>query len=503
MSGQKSELFILGANGFIGKEVVKEALGRGFHVKALVRDCEKAGELATAGAQFIQGDAAHPTNWIEEVAKSDVLIDLVQPQLPNRIGLSAVRKIAASRLTNMERLLVALETIPPTDRPLLMAVSGLDDLAPDQAERVHDESPLRTQFTGFSHIGVPVRRLLEQSKFASTFAYLGTVYGPGKAFAQRVFPQLATGRFRLAGSGDTRMPLVHVEDAARALVHLATLPTARLIGRSFVVADKSNATMATFAGYAAKLLGAPAPRTVPIWLARLVLGKVLCETLTRDIGADSSGLLSSGFEFRYPSYVEGLPPTLNRLGYETTGTPQKPIPARTGRVIPFWILMIAAVGSLMAENLLDFPLSAPRMMRLSGGLPLLDIRLWYSEHIAYQLFEALGATGRSAYLHFFWSVDLCLPFLFALFLSGAIKRSQFRRLSWLPALAAACDYAENIAITVMLLRYPDRTPTIVLLSSTLTSLKWVGYLASIFLAITGFLLQIWKRMDRSNSTRPN
>jgi uncharacterized protein YbjT (DUF2867 family) len=33
MSGQKSELFILGANGFIGKEVVKEALGRGFQAR--------------------------------------------------------------------------------------------------------------------------------------------------------------------------------------------------------------------------------------------------------------------------------------------------------------------------------------------------------------------------------------------------------------------------------------------------------------------------------------
>ena len=55
MSGQKSVLFILGANGFIGKEVVKEALDRGFHVKALVRDCAKAGELATALPFIISG----------------------------------------------------------------------------------------------------------------------------------------------------------------------------------------------------------------------------------------------------------------------------------------------------------------------------------------------------------------------------------------------------------------------------------------------------------------
>ncbi len=260
MSGQKSELFILGANGFIGKEVVKEALRGGFRVKAAVRDCPRARELAAAGAHLIRADASRPAEWILEVAHSEVLIDLVQPQLPERIGLKAIREIAESRVKDMERLLAALETLPPTTRPLLMAVSGLDDLVPDAAGCVHDDSPLRTQPAGFGYIGIPVRRLVQQSGFAWTFAYLGTVYGPGKAFAKRVFPQIAAGR------GDSHMPLVHVEDAARALVYLATLPAARLAGRSFVIADGSNVTMAKFAGFAAELLGARRRR------AQLLLG---------------------------------------------------------------------------------------------------------------------------------------------------------------------------------------------------------------------------------------
>jgi hypothetical protein len=330
-----------------------------------------------------------------------------------------------------------------------------------------------------------VRRILEESGFACAFAYLGTVYGPGRAFAQRVFPQIAAGRFRVAGGGKNRMPMVHVADAARALVRLAAIPG--LAGRSFVIADGSDATMAQFAGFAAELLGAPPPRTVPVWLARLVVGEVLCETLTRDVVARPTGLLSLGFEFRYPSFVQGLPPSLKELGY--------PIPAAP-RKTHFRLIAAAAVGALLAENLLDFPLSMPAMKRLAGGLPILDMRLGYSASAAARLFDALGAAGRTAYLHLLWTVDLGLPALFALFLSGAIRRGRFHRLAWAPVLAAAFDYAENIAITILLLHYPRQLPTLVRLSSACTLLKFAGYLASLAL-IVGSLLRSAPFPDRA------
>ena len=185
--------------------------------------------------------------------------------------------------------------------------------------------------------------------------------------------------------------------------------------------------------------------------------------------------------------MSGQSPEVFILG-ANEGAPRGRTPMNVVRRIPFWILSVVTVGALLAENLLDFPLSLPRMRRLAGGLSILDMRPWYSGGAAYQLLDALGAAGRSAYLHLLWSVDLCLPLLFALFLSGAIKRGWFRRLSWIPVVAAASDYAENIAITVLLLHYPDRLLTVVRISSALTSLKHAGYLASLFLAVTGFLV---------------
>ena len=52
---------------------------------------------------------------------------------------------------------------------------------------------------------------------------------------------------------------------------------------------------------------------------------------------------------------------------------------------------------------------------------------------------------------------------------------------------SATDYAENIAITILLLRYPHTVPTVALISSALTSLKHAGYLSSLLLATAGYI----------------
>src|SRR5262249_17971963 len=146
------------------------------------------------------------------------------------------------------------------ERPLLLSVSGLDDLTPDEAGNIDDRSALQTELSGFAHIGVPIRRLIEASGVASTYAYLGTVYGPGKSFASKIFPQLAAGSLRLPGKGSNGKALAHVEDAAAALIHIATLGRGQVTGRSFVVADGHPTPMADFMAFAAARLGGPLPK---------------------------------------------------------------------------------------------------------------------------------------------------------------------------------------------------------------------------------------------------
>ena len=158
----------------------------------------------------------------------------------------------------------------------------------------------------------------------------------------------------------------------------------------------------------------------------------------------------------------------------------------------FAVLFALAIGAFLAENLLYFPLSVPYMKDLAAGAHLLDMRPGYSPGAAYDLFDVLGQTGRGAYLRLLWTIDLLLPALFGLFLSSAIRRGAFPSWQSVPLLAAACDYAENITITILLLRYPTREPAFAQLASIFTVTKLVLYTSGLLLAVGGFLMRFMR-----------
>jgi hypothetical protein len=156
------------------------------------------------------------------------------------------------------------------------------------------------------------------------------------------------------------------------------------------------------------------------------------------------------------------------------------------------VLSALTIGAFLGENLLYFPLSVPYMKDVAAGAPLLDMRPGYTPEAAYHLFDVLGQSGRGAYLKLVWTIDLLLPALFGVFLSSAIRRGAFRAWQSVPLLAAACDYAENITITILLLRYPVHEPAFAQLASFFTVTKLVLYASGLLLAVGGFLVRVRK-----------
>lgn len=298
----------------MGRQAVQEAVAAGWYVKALVRNDRAANDLGRLGASPIVGDALRARMWIGAVRGTHAIIDLLQPRFPGRLSAGKMGRIASARLHMTGSVLEALDTLPASGRPHYFSVSGLDELQPDAQQRIHGGSALRARPNGFGRIGVAVRRLVIDSGLPATFVHLAHVYGPGKAFAEMIFPALARGRFPIVGPGRNRLGLIHVEDAARALVHLCEHTGNRDKPASFVVADGSQTTLEAFLNLTASLMGARAPYHVPRWLATLRSGSVMVHELTADLRPDPSALLSSGFALRYPTPAAGLPPTLAKLG---------------------------------------------------------------------------------------------------------------------------------------------------------------------------------------------
>lgn len=313
-------MFVLGGTGFIGRRVVSEAVASDWEVKALARAERSEAALAAAGAAPVHGSVEDPTSWQQELRDAEVMIDLVQPAFPKRLGRRAVAKIAAQRQATTQGVLAALASQPVEDRPLLIFVSGADDLVPDESGVVSETSPPGRGDQGLSAIGIPARRLIEQSAVDATFVYFGAmVYGAGKVYADVFVQGIKKRRARVLGEGQNHLPLTHVDDAARALVHLAGLPRSSVSGRTFIAADGSDTTQRELMDLTASGMGRKSPGSIPVGIAALVAGRPAVETMTVDLRTSPTALIETGFKFRYPSPRTGVPQALDELGELSAG----------------------------------------------------------------------------------------------------------------------------------------------------------------------------------------
>ncbi len=313
-------MFVLGGTGFIGARVVANAVASDWGVKALARSERSGAALAAAGATPVQGTVEDPAPWQDQLRDAEAMVDLVQPAFPKRLGRRAVARIAAQRRATTEGVLQALASQPGEDRPLLIFVSGADDLVPDESGVVSETSPPGRGDQGLSAVGIPARRLIERSGVDAAFVYFGAmVYGAGKVYADVFVNGIKKRRTRVLGDGHNHLPLTHVDDAARALVHIAGLPRSSVSGRTFIAADGSDTTQRELIDLTASGMGRKSPGSIPVGIAALVAGRPAVETMTVDLRTRPAALIETGFEFRYPSPRTGVPQALDELGELSAG----------------------------------------------------------------------------------------------------------------------------------------------------------------------------------------
>src|SRR6185369_3262758 len=107
----------------------------------------------------------------------------------------------------------------------------------------------------------------------------------------------------LVGSGAGIWSFLHIDDAARATV-AAVEHGSRGI---FNIVDDEPAPVAVWLPELARVLGAPAPRQVPVWLARLFTGAAGVSMMTRIRGAaNARAKRELGFAPIFATWREGF-----------------------------------------------------------------------------------------------------------------------------------------------------------------------------------------------------
>ena len=135
---------------------------------------------------------------------------------------------------------------------------------------------------------------------------LGHLYGPGTSYAPDggLGRQLRAGKLPLVGNGGSRFSFIHAQDIPTAIVAAIGHPTVRGV---LNIVDDQPTLVRDWLPEMAAMVGAPAPRHVPTWLARFFVGGWGVAYMTQLAGASNlRARLELDWKPTYSSWRDGL-----------------------------------------------------------------------------------------------------------------------------------------------------------------------------------------------------
>jgi nucleoside-diphosphate-sugar epimerase len=283
----------------------------GHEVTGTTRSEERAGLIRDLGAQPVVVDAldaealvdavglAHPDAVIHQLTSIPKAVD------PKRFA----EQFAANNRLRREGTRNLVDAARAAEVPRLIAQSIAFAYA--QKGGLHDEDdPLAVDSPG--PFGDTVGALVDlEDAVTETGGINGLVlrygyfYGPGTSFASDGAQSelVRRRRFPLVGKSEGVFSFIHIDDAAAATVRALDQGAPGI----YNIVDDEPAAVSEWLPYLAEVLGAPAPRRVPLFLARMLGGTFGAQYVTRTEGAtNEKAKRDLDLGLRYPSWRQGF-----------------------------------------------------------------------------------------------------------------------------------------------------------------------------------------------------
>jgi nucleoside-diphosphate-sugar epimerase len=288
------KVFVAGATGAIGKQLVPRLVAAGHEVHGMTRSECKRSLLAELGAVPVVADALDPDQVAEAVgrARPDVIVHEL-----TAIGALDMRHFDRDfALTNRLRtdgtdhLLSAGQAVG-VRRFVAQGVAGYGMYARAGGPVKSEKDPLETMPAREMRQTLAAIRHLEQAVLGAEWTEgivlrYGTFYGPGTSLAPGAeqFELIRKRKFPLVGDGGGVWSFIHVADAADATV--AAIERGRR--GVYNVVDDDPARVAEWLPALAQQLGATKPMRVPRFVGRLFAGEAGVRMMTEIKGASNA-----------------------------------------------------------------------------------------------------------------------------------------------------------------------------------------------------------------------
>jgi nucleoside-diphosphate-sugar epimerase len=303
-------ILIAGATGEIGRLLTPALVAMGDEVYGLARSEASAARVREMGATPVLGDALDRYAVLAAVAEAqpDVIVHQLTA-IPKEVP-SPRKFLATFGPTNRlrregTRNLVQAASQHGVSRVIAQSIAFA--YRPSGHPVVDESAPLDTEASGAWGEAVGAVAALEEAVlgFGGVVLRYGSFYGPGTAYAAdgALGSLVMKRRMPIVGGGGGRQSFIHMDDALSAT--LAALDGGE--GVYNVVDDDPSPAREWIPGLASAL-GAPAPRSVPRWVARLAAGSDAVRAMTVQRGANNARMRSElGWEPRYPDWRAGFP----------------------------------------------------------------------------------------------------------------------------------------------------------------------------------------------------
>jgi nucleoside-diphosphate-sugar epimerase len=299
-------VFVAGSTGAIGRALLPALRAAGHEPIGMTRFPAKAQALREQGFEAVLCDAYDAPALAQAVRESrpEAVVHALT-DLPGRLNMRRLeRDVASTGRLRREGTRNLIAAAAAAGGPPLVAESIAFAYA-SQGPWVKDEDePLASE--AMPNVVGPLADLERQVLDANgTVLRYGQLYGPGTSFAAdgSWAQEARRRRLPIVGAGTGTFSFVHVEDAASATV-------AALTGSGPVVynvVDDDPAAVERWVPVYAERLGAPPPRHVPPWLARLVAGTTAVSSMIELRGASNARIKRDlGWSPRYASWRQGF-----------------------------------------------------------------------------------------------------------------------------------------------------------------------------------------------------
>lgn len=304
------KIFVVGGTGALGRRVVPLLVDGGFEVTAVSRREESDRQLASRGAQPVRLDVFDSDAVVGATAGYDIVMNLATAIPSPRVALR--RSTWAETIRLRDEGARNLATAAIRNGATRFVQESLALAYPDRgSDWIDENTPLdRSGPPGSARAAEAAVSLAVDAGLDGVALRFGSFYAADTVHTRLEISLARRGYMAVPGRGDAYRTMIHLDDAAAAVIAALELPSG-----AYNVSDDTPLTRAEHAAVLGSLL-----RGKPLRLAPSVMGSFgLLSILARSQRTTNAKLRgASGWRPRYPSAQDGWEKVLAEHTAEVT-----------------------------------------------------------------------------------------------------------------------------------------------------------------------------------------